>query len=118
MQGLDAPVVAGQAGQACWVGAGGGQAGDAEDGDRGAWIAVEVADVAFDEGDLVDVREREIVRCGQDADGAAVDPAVATAVLGVADRNIVPGQGVERGEQFGAGFCLTQKKNSAPRRCR
>lgn len=76
VQRLDAPVIAVQAGQLCWVGAGGGQAGDTEDGDGGAEVSVRVADVAFDEGDLVDVWKREIVWCGQDLDGAAFDATV------------------------------------------
>jgi hypothetical protein len=58
-----------------------------EDRDRRSRLVLEIADVAFDERDLVDVREGQIVGCGQDPDGAAFDPAVAVAVvgLGVAD---------------------------------
>jgi hypothetical protein len=85
MQRLDAPVVAGQAGEACWVGAGGGEAGDTGDGDRGGGVACQVGDVAFDEGDVVDVGEREVLGCGEDLDGAVFDSSVAAVDRGVTD---------------------------------
>lgn len=90
----------GEAGQPCRFGACGGQAGDAEDRDRGRRSAVEVADVTFDQRDLPDMRERQVLGCGQDADGAAFDTAVASIGPGMADRRLLPRQGIERGEQF------------------
>jgi hypothetical protein len=94
------PVSAGKAGQPGRVGVGGRQAGDAEDSDGGSRCAVRVGDVAFDEGNLPNVRKRQVGWGGEDADGTAFDPAVALAGVGVADRGFAPGQGVERGVEF------------------
>ena len=79
----------------------GGQVRHAERGDRGGRGAVEGGDVAFDQPDLVDVRERQILGCGQDLDGAGGDPAVAALNLGCGDRGLRPCQRVERGEEPG-----------------
>jgi hypothetical protein len=77
VQRLDAPVVADQAGEA-FGGAGvGGQVGHAQRCRRGVWSTGRIGDVAFDQPDVVDVRERQVGGCGQDLDGASGDAAVA-----------------------------------------
>jgi len=70
-------------GQAGGTGPVRGGAGHAERGHRRDGVAIQVADVSFDEQDLADVRERQILRRGQHLDGAGGDPAMA-AVIGVA----------------------------------
>jgi len=64
VQRFDAPVLADQGGQQVGGGAAGAQAGHAEGGDRGEWFAGGVAGVAFDQPDLVDVREWQVWGCG------------------------------------------------------
>jgi len=88
-----------QCGEALGAGGVGGQVGDAKGGDRGGRGAVGVGDVAFDQPDLGDVRERQIRWCGPDLDGAGGDPSVATVDVRGSDRCLRPGQRVERGEQ-------------------
>jgi hypothetical protein len=94
------PVLADEGGHLVGGGAGVGQAGHAEGGDRGAWGAGGVGDVAFDQPDLVDVREWQVRGGGQYADGAG-DPAVAGVDVTRRDRGGRPGQRVEGGEQAG-----------------
>ncbi|MGH3989966.1 MAG: hypothetical protein ACRDTZ_22035, partial [Pseudonocardiaceae bacterium] len=60
-----------------------------------------VGDVAFDQPDLVDVRERQVGGGGQGLDGAGGDPAVGGVDVAVGDRGVGPGQRVEGGEQRG-----------------
>ena len=77
MRRLDRPLlpdVAGQGGGVCLTGF---RAGDAEGGDGGDGFARQVGDVPFDEEHLADVREWQVIRGGQDLDGAGGDPAVA-----------------------------------------
>jgi hypothetical protein len=83
---LDAPVVANEGGDVGGGGAGGGQAGHAEGGDRGQERAGGVVDVAFDRPHLVDVRERQVRRSGEDLDGAGGDPTAAGVDVPVCDR--------------------------------
>ena len=101
VQRLDAPVLADEGGHLFGGGAGVGQAGHAEGGDRGARGAGGVGDVTFDQPDLVDVRERQVGRGGQYADGAGGDPAVAGVDVAVGDRGVGPGQRVEGGVEAG-----------------
>jgi hypothetical protein len=49
-------------------------------------------DVTLDQQDLADVRERQVLRCGNDLDGAGGDPAVAPACLGVRGWDLIPWQ--------------------------
>src|SRR6266496_5241754 len=108
MQRLDAPVAAYRLGQrrcACLVR---GLAGDPQHGDSGGGLAGDVCDVAFEQEDLVDVREGQIIGRGQDLHGACGDSSVTTVGLGVADRDVVPGQGIQRGEEFRLVFLDTE----------
>lgn len=60
-----------------------------------------VVDVAFDQPDLLDVRERQVRGCWEDLDGTGGDPAVAVIDFAVCDWGVGPGQRVEGGEQAG-----------------
>jgi hypothetical protein len=79
-----------------WVG---GPVGHAQRCHRGVRSAGRVGDVAFDQPDLVDVRERQVGRCGEDLDGAGGDSAVAGVDVAQRDWSLGPGQRVERGEE-------------------
>ena len=104
------PDVSGQAGSVCLPGF---RAGDAERGDGGDRLAVQVRDVPLDEEHLADVRERQILGRGQDLDGAGGDPAVALVGGGMGYRHLAPGQRVESIEQ-GRRFSFTGSTNSPP----
>lgn len=108
------PSVASQCGEADRGGAVGGQAGDAENGDRGLVVLVQVADVALDEGGLPDVREGQVLGCGQDPEGAAFETSMAAFGPLARDRGVLPGQGIQRGDEFRL-VSLTQRKKSVPR---
>jgi hypothetical protein len=97
-------VLAQRGGDLLGVGVGGGAAGQAEYGDGGGGVVLEVGDVAFDEEGLRCVREVDRVRGGQDLDGAPFDAAVTAVVFDVGDRDLGPGQGVELSEQAGLVF--------------
>jgi hypothetical protein len=91
------PDESGQVGGVCQLGF---RAGDAEGGDGGDRLAVQVRDVPFDQEYLpVDVRERQVIWSGQDLDGAGGDPAVPFAGGGAGNRHPGPGQRVEGVEQ-------------------
>jgi len=76
-----------------------GGAGHAERGHRRDGVAIQVADVSFDEQDLADVRERQILRRGQHLDGAGGDPAMPAVSGRVRGRCLMPGQRIQRIEQ-------------------
>jgi hypothetical protein len=63
----------------------------------------------------IEVRERQVLRCGRNADGAAFDPAVPAVVLGVADRGVIPGQGIKRSKQFRLVFLDAEAEIGASR---
>jgi hypothetical protein len=84
---LDRPLAAYECGQFCGGGVVGGQAGDAQDGDRGdALSGFRVADLAFDQEGLGSVREAQALGRGADLDGAVFAPAVGDGVFFMADR--------------------------------
>ncbi len=64
VQRLHAPVVVDETGRLVGAGAVGGEVGDPECGDRGQWGAGGVGGVAFDQPDLVDVEEGQVLGCG------------------------------------------------------
>jgi hypothetical protein len=90
-----------------------GLAGDPQHGDGRGCRAGDVGDVAFEQEGLVDVREGQVIGRGQDLHGACGDPPVTTVGLGVADRDIVPGQGIQRGEEFRLVFLDTEHELGA-----
>jgi hypothetical protein len=55
VQGFQAPLAEGELGDRGGVGLDGGEVGDAQDGDVGQGLAMEVGDLAFDQENLVDV---------------------------------------------------------------
>jgi hypothetical protein len=72
VQGLDGPLAADEPGDGPGAGAGGVQAGDAERGDFRQRRAVQRCDVPFDQVDLADVREWQVLRCVENLDGAGI----------------------------------------------
>jgi hypothetical protein len=58
-------------------------------------FARQVGDMPFDEEHLADMRERQVIRGGQDLDGAGGDPAVALIGGGAGDRHLAPRQRIE-----------------------
>ena len=114
MQGLDRPLlpdVAGQIGRACLPGL---RAGDAERGDRRDRLALQVGDVALDEEDLADVREREPFGGGQDLDGAGGDRPWPLSVAACAIGTSFQGR-ASMASNSARRFSLTGKTNSPPR---
>ena len=113
VQGLDRPLfpdVAGQGGGVCLPGF---RAGDAECGDGRDRLAVQVRDVPFDQEHLADVRERRIVRRGQDLDGAGGNAAVALIGGGMGDEPPRPGS-ASRASNRARRFSFTGNTNSPP----
>ena len=98
---LDAPVVLDEFGGLGGVGMGGGEAGQAELRDRAGEGAGGVVGVVLDQSDLVDVREWQVRRCGQDLVGAGEGPSVAVLDAAVTNRGLGPGQRVECGVDAG-----------------
>src|SRR5258708_583831 len=99
VQRLDCPLLAHMAAQVSGAGPVRGRAAHAGRGDRREGVAGQVAHVAFDQQDLADVRERQVLGGGHDLDGAGGDPAVAPVGGLMRDRDLVPGQRVEGVEQ-------------------
>jgi hypothetical protein len=88
-----------QAARSAGGGLGLGVAGHAELCDGRDVCSGGVGDVAFDQPDLVDVREGQIGWGGPDLDGTAGDPAVSSLDTVVRDRGVLPGQRVDGIEQ-------------------
>lgn len=86
VQRLYAPMPPDHGGEQLRCGAGGGQVGHPERGDRREGGAGGVGDVAFDQPCLVEVGKGQVGRRGQDLDGARGDSAVAVGVGGTAHR--------------------------------
>ena len=99
-----------QAGRVCLPGF---RAGDAERGDGGDRLAVQVGDVPLDEEHLADVRERQILRRGQHLDGAGGDPAVSFVGGGAGYRHWAQGS-ASRASIRACRFSFTGDTNSPP----
>ena len=90
-------------------------AGDAERGEIGPGVAVQVTDVTLDQERLGGVRE-DACGGGQHLDGARLVPAVAAVLHHVLDRHRGPGQGVQGIEQ--AGLVVLDQEGDRLRRFR